>query len=190
MPKVTFTGYITPSGFLEQAERENMSPQDPELPGVRIGYRITDSRFVADCELDNADLNSVNRLHTWVYHLVRQNLDIIGFVHGIGLTLIVETCTMPDADPRPIHSIDRTVADFCTLTVEEIIKITEPDPRILKHIHDLAYCLSHPLEIPVNCARAVEGISKLISPDAKTEQRWLALRENLNLTRGLCSAHL
>jgi len=69
------------------------------------------------------------------------------------------------------------------LTIEEIIKITEPDPRILKHIHDLAYCLSHPLEIPVNCARAVEGISKLIAPDAKTEQRWLALRENLNLTR-------
>lgn len=111
----------------------------------------------------------------WVYHLLRQNLDIISFVKGIGLTLIMETCALPNAEPLPIRSMDRTVADFCTLSIEEIIRLTEPDPRILKHMHDLAYCLSHPLEIPVNCGRAVEGISKLIAPGAETKQRWIAL---------------
>src|ERR1700722_8594656 len=159
MPKITFTGYVAPSGFIKQAGRGPLLPQDPALPNVQITYAITDSRFVADCELDNADLDSINRVHLWVYHLVRENLDIVSFVHGIGLTLIMENCTLPNGETRSIHSMDRTVAPFCTLSIKEILEIAEPDRRILKHVHDLAYTLSHPLEIPVNCGRAVEGVA-------------------------------
>ena len=160
MPKVTFAGYIAPSGFLKQAGRGPLSLPDPALLGANVTYAIVDSRFVADCEVQNADHDSITRLHTWVYHLVRENLDIVSFVHGVGLTLIVENCTLPNGEMLPIHSIDRTVAPLCTMSMPDILKVCEGDRRILKHIHDLAYTLSHPLEIAVNCGRAIEGICR------------------------------
>jgi hypothetical protein len=149
MPRVIFTGYITLDGFLRQAGRGPLILPDPALPNAQVTYAITHSRFVAECDLEDAGIDSLNRLHTWVYHLIRENLDIVSLVYGIGLTLTVENCTLPDGTTQPIHSIDRTVAPLSTMSIDAIIKSAELEGSILKHIHDLAHTLSHPLEIPV-----------------------------------------
>jgi hypothetical protein len=183
MPKVTFTGFVVPSGVLKQAGRGPLLPQDPGLPNLSVTYAITDSSVVVDCELDHLDANSIGRLHLWVYILAREIVDVVSFTQGVGLTLILENCTLPDGTSKPLLSSDQALQQLCTISNNEIIAVAEKERGILKHIHDLTSTLSHPLEIPVNCGRAIEGLSKLISPTADAKGRWETLRHNLNLTR-------
>jgi hypothetical protein len=183
MPKLTFTGFVVPSGVLKQAGRGPLLPQDPVLPNLSISYAITDSRVVVDCELDPFDPNSIGRMHMWVYILAREIIDVVSFTHAVGLTLHLETCTLPDGSTKPLLSSDQALQRLCTMSTNEIIAVTEKERGILKHIHDLTYTLSQPLEIPINCGRAIEGLSKLISSESAQKKRWADLRQKLNLTR-------
>lgn len=183
MPKVTFSGFIVPDRFLKQAGRGPLLLPDPALSGATVTYAIVDSKVVAECEVGSTDSDSLNRLHMWAYHLIRDSVDVVSFAYGIGLTVILGNCTLPDGVTLPIHSWDRSVKDLCTPSTDDILRITEKERSILKHIHDLASTLVHPLETTVNCGRAIDGVCRLISSDANPKKRWVALRDNLNLTR-------
>jgi len=181
MAIVHFAGYVTPSGFVTKFGPMDMAWADGGFK-AKMTLEILDSKVSAVCEIDDANLYGV--LFVYVLHAIRGLVDLMSFNTGFGLTLIIDTCTLPGRDPQPLRSGNDALASHCEVTLNDSITLTMKERQIQKHIHEITATLNDPFDAPARCFRAIEGFSHLIlqSPPRKDKQRWLALQQALNVS--------
>jgi hypothetical protein len=184
MPIIRFSGFVAPKGIVEKATDGPLTfPGHPQVDGVAFRFDITDSVVSVECEIDRVDRISFFILHLWSYYYVRGELDAFSFAHGVGLTLVIDTCMLPNADAKPIRQHEPELEKLCTITYPEVVQLAMNERAILKHLHDLTEALNNPLDSELNCGRAVEGFARLITPSATGDpQRWSRMHAALNTT--------
>lgn len=194
MPTVRFLGRILPPVFkitLSDIPTVNWTGVDQSVQ-VPFHLRIQNSEVEVDCELaqfQDADLHS---LYPRAYDLTRTWLDIGGFATGQGYTLVLEYFIRPDGLKTPLVPMSAHLAPLCTAykvpaeTLEEKIELSKIFSLVLSEnalgraLNDLAQTLTFHNQSPVNCARALEGLRKIVAPDEERRQGWPELRQIVN----------
>jgi hypothetical protein len=144
-------------------------------------HKIENSIVRIECDLEVLTDFTLDYAHTVAFHQIRGIADAIAFSRGFGLMLILDACALPGEPSRPLQSKSPQLATLCTLSEQEIINLVDRERRIARPLNDLTETLMFPQESYVNCGRALDGISRLISSSDDPKKRWKELREKLNL---------
>lgn len=182
MALIEFSGYVAPGDPQINAHSDGIKWKDANIT-FSFKYRIDKSRVSIECDVDAVTDFVVNYVHQIAFIQIRGLIDAIAFARGTGLRLILDYCTLPGEQPRPVRSGSDILANLCHLTAQEVVDATEKDRRLLKPLNDLAETLHNPLDSFVNAHRAIEGLCRLLSNHRDPARRWESLRENLNLSR-------
>jgi hypothetical protein len=182
MPIVHFRGFVIPK-IIERLEVGWLEWQEPTLGPLRLKFTIEGNRVVSDCHMPEIDDNRLTLAHFWVFHLIRGYVDAFSFSNGVALTLILNEFVI-DSEQVPKQWISRfaDLASLCTITADDLFKLTEGERGALKQIHDLTDSLLYPLESFSLCGRAVEGLRRLLLPTGNIKQQWDYMQSNLNLS--------
>jgi hypothetical protein len=147
-------------------------------------YSIVKSIVHIECELEVITDFTLEYAHSISFYQVRGIVDAAAFSDGVGRRLILDSCVLPGAAlPQPLLSKSPYLGTLCTLNAQEIVDLTDKERKILKPLNDLIETLMFPLESYVNCGRALDGLCRLISADKDRQKRWIALRDNLNVSK-------
>ena len=191
MSLVKFTGYITPPVLLLRLKGKPATFPDPTLGTASMKFSIEGSIINAECEIETVNDETMTVLHWFVIARIGSAVDAIAFSRGIGVTVIMDHCEMPDGRKGPIGLRDDDLMNICSsITEGDIFEIGSQQGAVFKLIQDLVWSVFRPLDAPINCARAVEGFRTLmypIPPDQEPERgrdqrEWLFMQEHLNLS--------
>jgi hypothetical protein len=188
MPVVKFNGYITPPLLNIELKHGPVTVQDPTMGSASIGFSITGSDIAAECDILTVNDNTMTVLHWHVIAMCGVTVDAIAFSLGIGATVIIDKCELPDGRKGPIGLKDDALKAACSVSYQDVFTIGSKEGAIFKLLQDLVVTASRPLDAPVNCARVVEGFRKLMYPipadqepdKGRDSREWTFMQENLN----------
>ena len=100
MPTVRLSGSVTPVGFLWQNSGPRTLTWNDHGIHVSMLLTIADSIVTADCTVDTDAEKYLGRLYAIAFHTIRSVVDVVAFTTGFGLTLIIDTCTLPGKTTR------------------------------------------------------------------------------------------
>lgn len=179
MPIVSFIGRVLPAPV--QISFTNIPKPHWEWVEEHIAIDFTiliEKSFVkVDCELDKYKAEYMPELHRRAFDLARGCVNIAAFGTGYGLYVIFEQFVLPDGAVQQLMftSPPDLVAE-CTAfkmnavtteekkVMEQILTLVMGEPALFMLLNDLIQCVSVPHVIPVNCARVIDGLRKLIAP--------------------------
>ena len=175
-----------------QIQGSPLTINDPTLGTATLWYRIDNVNITAECTIEVANDETMTVLHWYVIAMVGASVDAIAFTRGVGVTVIVDRCMMPDGREGPIGLRDDELMNSCSVNYDDLLLCGAREGATFKLIQDLVWTIFRPLDAPINCARAVEGFRKLMYPIPEEEEKekgrdareWEFMQENLNLSLG------
>lgn len=182
MPIVTFYGRVTPlTGYLITARGDNHIYTLSHF-SMNFNFRIVDSLVTIDCDLLDTSEKNINLAYMVVFAHVRGIVDVIAFLNGVGLRLLIEEAQIDGKEKFSVRHGSPVLGPLCSLKDTDIIGIVMTEKRALKPLNDLIETLFNPWDAAMDCYRAIEGICHLLSSDPNKAVRWQTLRENLNIS--------
>jgi hypothetical protein len=199
MPVIRFIGRIYPSVVAVSMNRipgaQFVGPPGTPLEGLQATFEcvIDKSQVEVVCSANRTNVpHDWEQLHLSAFELARSTVDLMAFAIGYGLTLVMDSATSSDGRSGALLAHDAGLPPLCTAfrvnqerpdgSLEEMLHVVMREQAIMVVLNDLTSTMEAPYRVPVNCARAVEGIVQLISPGKESRQRWINLRQVLNLT--------
>jgi hypothetical protein len=186
MFRYIFHGIVAPLGNarLQSKGARITFPLVASVQGVEFSFHVNQSEVTIDCDVPRENMVPINILYMFAYYLVRGAIEGDLFLRGRGTVLVITSCTIPGATkPQELDFYEDQLEKRITVSSAEYWKIASVERGIEKHIHDLVDCIVNPLDSEMNCGRAIEGLAQLLLPGAEPKQRWIRLREALNLDR-------
>jgi hypothetical protein len=190
MPTVKFSGRITPPIMTFRITHGPVTLTNSIVGPMSISYRIDGTDIAVTCEIESANDENITVLSWHVRAMVCGVVDAIAFQRGIGATAVIDHCEKPDGTSGPLGMRDEHLENACTVSYRDLIAVADKEGAVFKLINDLIEALIRPWDAPVNCARAVEGLRKLMYPIPADQEKerdrdkreWTFMRDNLNLT--------
>lgn len=162
--------------------------------GYTMEFRLTieNGNITVDCNVENYEFDvHYTPILVRAIDLANASVNLAAFSMGLGATVILETSIEKNGDHRMIILRDRPLAQLCTCFSHEnesydvILEHVFSDLRISRAVRDLTESIAGPHLIPANCARSMETLRNLISPEAFDRKRgWVLMQEHLRLTEG------
>jgi hypothetical protein len=164
MPIVKFLGHIIPDRGLTITSLPQLSFVYPSGLQAQLKIKIEKSLLTVECDLNQYTASEFEMLHLHVLHISRAAVDVVSFSNGWGLTTVIEDFIDPDGVSKRVQAVDPTLENICTIPHAEVFSLVT-DFAVSLILHTLTSTLTQPYLWTVNCARAVESIARLISPD-------------------------
>jgi hypothetical protein len=182
MPVVRFLGAVLPSRGLQIHNLPHLGFQYSSGLTADLQIDVKDSKITVECELNRYDSSEFEMLHLHVLHIVRAFVDMVAFCSGNGYTTILQDFTDPDGLSLRIQAQDLSLAHVCTVPPTDFFSLIT-DFEVSEILHTLTSTLQEPYLWPVNCARAIEAMARLVVPNEEnTKRRWKAFRAALNIS--------
>lgn len=184
MPTVHFKGRIFPTrGLSFQNIPQVRWKQDATDLLITATMRIQESVVEIECEMNRYAPTDFEGVHLHVFDFARTFVDFASFSMGTGLTMVLDAFTGPEGATASIRSHDPGLSSLCSVGLtQEVVDLLIKDKQVALALNELTSTLERPYELPVNCARAVERLSHLITPNAGKKKRWIGLQQHLNLS--------
>jgi hypothetical protein len=182
MPTVKFMGFVNPRIMSVGSSGGPFVLKDEAIGEVSMVYSISNDAINAECEITEVNDDTVTVLYWWVSSFIDGVVDAIAFSTGSSIVAVFDKYQRPNAPIQSLIFRDHELGKECSVSPEEIIDLSVKERSICKYLHDITHTLIRPLEATVNCARAIEGLSRLVAPGKDKHQRWKSLRDNLNLS--------
>jgi hypothetical protein len=195
MQRVQFIGRVFPSAIKVTVSLPELKwkwvEQSLELTfRVKIGNSFVN----VECDIDSYKQEYFHELYRRALDLARASVNLIGFAHGFGLTVMLEAIIMPDGAPSEIALIDNQLAPLCTaysvgtegdINFSQVLNAVVMTPDLFMALDDLIQAITLPHAAPVNCARAMDRLKFLIAgTDLSDKQAWQRMRDALQLDEG------
>ncbi len=196
MPTIRFMGEVMPvhtNITMGNIPTITWQPSDLTEPPINFTIHIANSKIVIDCEVGDYDKTDLSDIYWRVLAMARGSVDLIAFSTGLGLTPYLHTMSGPDGKPQPLKIHLKYLEGLCTAfslgwgisnvnnDFDQVYRMVLSDPKLFLVLNDLATAITHDQQSVTNCARAMDGISKLIAPNERTDVAWAIMRNNLNL---------
>ena len=189
-PKVVFTGYLVPVFNKSTLTISPVMRWDVPLLGLECLHHLTVKGGVVRDEvyLNKYDEAIGRQLLMQSKDLVQLVLDVVGFATGHAMKAEIDTMIDTEGTSHGLVTQMPAVEALCTAfsvargDLLSFIPFVANSPQLYTALHDLVSVLDHPYHAPVNCARAVEGLRHLISPNTQRKQAWEEMRKVLRLT--------
>jgi hypothetical protein len=199
MPTIRYLGTVMPihaRTTLTNIPVIAWAPSDPAEPPIDFSLQIINSIISVRCSVSNFEETDLTDLYWRVIALVRVAVDLLSFSTGSGLTPIIHTIVRPNGKHEPLTIHHNYLGALCTAfgtgspgvtnpNFDQIFRMVVEDPGLFLVLNDLTSSITHDQQALTNCARAMDGIRNLITPEQREsrEPSWIAMRENLNLQK-------
>jgi hypothetical protein len=193
MVDVRFEGRVYPAGLqMSIRKHRRIAVREIDVDYVmRFDLTISGGHVVVDCEVDNYRREVHNTLlFTRASDIANAAVNLATFAMGAGATVVLHSFIEADGERNDIVLSDRELAALCTAyspddeSFDEVMTIVHMNLRISRAIRDLTEAMSGPHLIPSMCARAIETIRVVISPEGSERKAgWALMQRNLNVSQ-------
>jgi hypothetical protein len=192
MQKVHFIGRVLPTAIKVSIEAPEAKWKWEES-GLELTFRVkVGNSFVnVECELEKYQPEYIGELYRRAFDLARASVNLVGFAHGFGLSVILEMFIAPDGSPSELAAIDPSLPPLCTAYSLEPARLADfntvfntvlTTPDLFMALEDLIHSITLPHVSPVNCARAMDRLKHLIaSPGSLDKDAWRQMRDTLQI---------
>jgi hypothetical protein len=119
---------------------------------------------------------------------VHASVDLISFSNGWSLRFVMEILIDPEGQLSAPVNLHPALSPLCTSfnfldgSYAQVLKLVMSDPSLFIALNDLIVSLESGHLLPINCARAVEGLrNSLAPPEMSRKQGWVYFRETLRV---------
>ncbi|PQJ11958.1 hypothetical protein CJD36_009200 [Flavipsychrobacter stenotrophus] len=157
---------------------------------MNFDIKIEQNLIVADCSLSAYEQADLVFVYIRAIDLVRAAVNILAYAHGVGFTVVLDEVLEDNGVRKPYVSIDTSLPQLFTAFdthspnwYGEIVNIVCTEPAVFMALDDLIVSIALPHHSTVNCARAVEGLRKLLAPNLSEKQQWDNMHSVLNTSK-------
>jgi hypothetical protein len=194
MIKLQFIGHVFPSVALVAVSIppviRRWTEENLDLL-FRIG--IISSIINVKCDLPNWKSDDLAEIYKRSLSLARSAVNIVAFSTGFGLGVSLDTLIGPDGMPSALLPSDPTIPPLCKsyglgperqANFAKVCALALTDHRLASACNDLMESITIPHIACVNCGRAIDNISRMITPGQNvTAASWKAMQTALNISR-------
>jgi predicted DNA-binding ArsR family transcriptional regulator len=186
MPTVHFMGYVEPRNIHLMMENLNPVTERDKATGYVTTFTIAiiDSVVSVECEVDEVRREYISNLYTRSYEITRTLVNLVSLKMGWGLKVYLETYIAPDGKEETLMTrMDSIRGLFTSYDLNQMgafFDLMVSDVNLYMALDDLVEAISTPRVATTNCARVIDAIRHLISPQLKDKAGWTAMREALN----------
>lgn len=189
MPTVHFHGLVLPKPI--KVSLSNIPPIAWKVPDqdLELNYELTIKQSVVHVIVTANQFDKDKHfvaLYMRALDLTRAAVDLVGFAKATGLVVHLDRFVDADGNAMELVFDNKGLVPLCT-AYQLDNRFSEMLTMLLMS-HPIAVQLRHLIEsitIPhvslVNCARAIEGLRQIMSPDTKDSAAWKLMRESLNV---------
>ncbi|MGH6889808.1 MAG: hypothetical protein ACREHF_11545 [Rhizomicrobium sp.] len=156
---------------------------------LQFRISIQKGEIRVECDMEDFRDQDPTEIHRRAYDLCRALVSMNAFREGVGLFVWLDRFTGPSGKETTLLGHDRRLGPLCTAIhsdddFNKVFPLVLEHPVLIRHLTDLIISITIPHEALINCARVVEGIKNLMSPDETDDKRaWQAMRDALNIER-------
>jgi hypothetical protein len=197
MPTITILGVVFPSGVVVDTMRfTGTFFENNHAPALRYALQVIDSNVIVQWTMDEYDPDGDQSQYvTRALELARAIVDPIAFREGVGLLVYLTELVKPDGTQMELIHGHNELRDIVTAFPEEDPGIFQRmllgDPFLCRAVNDLIFAITLPGSVPVNCARALESLRRIMVPakdDPTRKKGWALMQQELNVSQSYCSA--
>ena len=192
MEKIHFIGRVHPSAFkiTLQAPEAKWIWQEQNLE-LTFRVKLGNGFINAECELDHYRPDYISELYRRAFDLTRASVNLVGFAHGLGMTVLFEILIGPDGSVTELAPIEQQLPPLCTAysldpsrsaDFNAVFNAVLTSPDLFFALEELIGAITLPHVAAVNCARAMDRLKHLIaSPDSSDKDAWKQMRDALQI---------
>jgi len=161
---------------------------------LHFDCRVEKSIVTVACTLDRYKTEYLSEIYRRAFDIVRSAINLAAFASGVGYSVIFESVINASGQAEMFVPQDLSLAHVCTsfslnsqpgkTSIGEMWDLVISNLAIFQVLEDLIASITLPHHVPVDCARAIEGLRNLIAtPDATIPQAWEQMRNALQLDR-------
>jgi hypothetical protein len=187
LAKIRFTGRVLPSVVNVTISNHPTIVWRDEDGAASFAAHIKDGLVTVECDTERTDSEHITELYRRSIDIARASVDLVGFSRGLGLTVVLDEVIDEAGNKKDIVPSDLSLEALCDVfklgdgTFDQVLRIVLSSPPLFFALRDLIETITLPHRAPTNCARAVETIRNLLTPNADRKLQWAALRNALNL---------
>ncbi|MFZ0632431.1 MAG: hypothetical protein WA399_14170 [Acidobacteriaceae bacterium] len=157
-----------------------------------FSVKIENSKVAVECQVNRYQPTDLPYLHVRAFDLARAAVDILAFSRGWGLTVWIDSFTDPSGVETPLLCQMPQLAALCTAfdltpgtgNTDDVWRLVVSEPALFMALNDLIASIALPHHAPVNCARAIDGILRMMIPAGSDPKKsWPFMHQNLNVDR-------
>jgi hypothetical protein len=186
---IQFHGRVLPMGHkinLNQPIENLVVTPNKQLP---IDFRVTieESIVLVACKHRGIFTEEIFNDAFIISNKVAHNVvDLMCFQYGLVLTVVLEEWTDADGNRMPVKTQNIELLGIVTSisnnSMEAPLRLLFDEPDVALVLHDLTRAMRNRDDVAINCARSIDGIKHLLSPNSKDEKKaWSNLAQTLNL---------
>lgn len=203
MPLIKFKGRVLPeSSNLTLAGvppfRMNEPVRADLLTGMSIDFRsirIEKALIEIACEANPFDHPShLSWVHNRTMSIVRALVDLYSFASGCVFGVILDTYVDPDGKSTHLRIANDALARLCTfskpdptdeLSIEfdRVLDLLITEPEAFLAMRDLISGLTFVNSTAVDCARAIEGLRRIMAGDDDRKRGWAVMQNDLHVSQ-------
>ena len=198
MPIIHIRGRVLPivRSITASALQPILWSESADSPTMRFTVHIKNSAVDVECLMDDFEPYedfSVPIARALMFS--RAVVDCLAFSTGLGLSVVLDEVVSPAGVVNKIQYANPSLGSLCTafdLTPSSVssnnframYNLVVAEPPLFLALNDLITSITVPGQIPINCARAVEGLRMIMVPnDPSRKLGWAKMRETLQLER-------
>jgi hypothetical protein len=187
MSEITFYGYVLPKFANISLSFESDLRFDDAETGVVIAMKlsISESKIASKCNVSKFSQAILQKAYFRTIDMARAYVNVISFTVGEPLMVLVDEATIDGGVRNPVRFGTELAALSNSMKPEgrfqKACEAVISDSGFTLALADLLAALMNPHEAPINCARVIEGLRHLISPNLSQKQSWIQMRAALNV---------
>jgi hypothetical protein len=202
MPTIHFTGRVLPE-HLEMTWQELpklviAEPARDDLPtgmSMELVIRIEKGGIEIACEANPFDQPwHLSWVHNRILSHTRAFVDLYSFATGCVFAVILDTYTDPDGRSTNLRTADDSLARLCTFSQTDpssahsinfarVLDLLITETETFLAMRDLINGLTYANSTAVDCARAVEGLRRIMAGDDDRKRGWAIMQDTLHITQ-------
>jgi hypothetical protein len=196
MPTFRFIGIISPRAvnltMFMPLDIQMSTDKRGTLAGLKAIFwlGIKNSEVEVECESNMDSPDVFHRISISAFELARSAVDLVAFSRGQSITVTMEKAITPDGKTHSLLHGDQSLSETCTAfnttdgSLIAAVMLTMRNPSMMLALNDVVSTLEVPHRTRINCARAVEAIGRMISPEEpNSKRRWKRLQDALNISQ-------
>ena len=191
VPRIQFNGHILPSiAKVAFASGRAIRWESPDIDLViEIAVSIEESAIQIDCDINRWEADLLLPVYMRALDICRTTVNMVAFSKGYGLRVHIDSYTCPSGIRSDLLFQDESLSPLCTAVqldrdFDVVHDIIMQCPPLFSALNDLIVAITIPHVSVVNCARAIETIKHLVSPESTSDaQAWKTMRAELLIDR-------
>jgi hypothetical protein len=163
-----------------------VAPTPDDSEPWEFDLSIKDSVIKISCYTESAKAQGDYRFRA--EFVVRTAVTLFGFQNAFGVSFDLDTMIDANGELHLVGTQNAFLIPLCTAydasaNFSGAFSLINSDHNLVMALGDLVDAVKNTSDAPINLARAIDGIRKMIAPGEPIEEQWRIMRERLRIDR-------